>query len=168
MFPCCQRQVRLSVNALGLFQSELSSETVCDPADVAHNGQVAFVAMEHPLKQPQVRYLLLLPQLNRYPQPLLEFKLNALIYHWGLLPIWLGKLADRFCPCCEGVHAMWATSRTSTEYILEDEIWEDPSLTARGQCWNRWWFSVLGERCAVCQVKMYNPQRNQNQLYFLM
>lgn len=58
MFPCRQRQARLSVNALGLFPSELSSETVCDPADVAHNGQVAFVAMEHPLKQPQVSSLI--------------------------------------------------------------------------------------------------------------
>lgn len=58
VFPCRQKQVGLLVNAVSLFLSKLSSEKVCDPADVADNGKVAFVAKEHPREQLQVSSLI--------------------------------------------------------------------------------------------------------------
>lgn len=55
---CSHKQVRRFFNTVSFFLPELSSEKVCDPTDVADNEQVAFVAVEHPLKQLQVSSLI--------------------------------------------------------------------------------------------------------------
>lgn len=57
VLTCCQRQIGLFVKTINLSHSELLSEKVCGPTHVADYGQVAFVAMERPLKQLQVSSL---------------------------------------------------------------------------------------------------------------